>query len=236
MDFSLQFRDPSLAPTDFEQILSRIHVVTSTMGEIEPNLGTWFAQGETVDEALLYPAFEDGKPSTALLAVLKHEFSADPSRTFVALWNGNQNKGQGASLACHVGENVGLNSFDAKISDASVLANIASVQQIVKATVAAFNPAYVSVAPRSYVTKQVFDDKPGVGWMIYLPKVITQQQVPEARDLIPVPEAGKLQTGTIIVSTTDAPFSMKNPEHIETANRIEIRLVEQDLLPAFKDL
>jgi len=28
---------------------------------------------------------------------------------------------------------------------------------------------------------------------------------------------------------------MKNPEHIETANRIEIRLVEQDLLPAFKD-
>ncbi len=72
--------------------------------------------------------------------------------------------------------------------------------------------------------------------MIYLPKVVTQQQVPEARDLIPVPEAGSLQTGTIIVSTTDAPFSMKNPEHIETANRIEIRLVEQDLLPAFKDL
>ncbi|KUZ80008.1 hypothetical protein WI73_10150 [Burkholderia ubonensis] len=26
---------------------------------------------------------------------------------------------------------------------------------------------------------------------------------------------------------------MKNPEHIETANRIEIRLVEHDLLPAF---
>lgn len=236
MDFSLQFRDLSLAPTDFEQILSRIHVITSTMGAIEPNLGTWFAQGQSVDEALLYPAFEDGKPSTALLAVLKHEFSADPSRSFVALWNGNQNKGQGASLACHVGENVGPNSFDAKISDTSVLTNIESVQQIVKATVAAFNPAYVSVSPRSYVTKQVFVDKPGVGWMIYLPKIVTQQQVPEARDLIPVPEAGSLQTGTIIVSTTDAPFSMKNPEHIETANRIEIRLVEQDLLAAFKDL
>nr|WP_261313728.1 immunity 52 family protein [Burkholderia ambifaria] len=54
--------------------------------------------------------------------------------------------------------------------------------------------------------------------------------------MVPVPEAGKSQTGTIIVSTTDAPFSMKNPEHIETANRIEIRLVEQNLLPAFKDL
>ncbi|WP_175727674.1 immunity 52 family protein [Burkholderia ambifaria] len=236
MDFSLQFRDATLVATDFEQILSRIHVVTSVMGAIEPNLATWFAQGETVDDALLYPAFEDGQPSTALLAVLKHKFSADPSRSYVALWNGNQNKGEGASLACHVGKNVSPNSFDAKISDDSVLENAASVQEIVKATVTAFNPAYVSVAPRSYVTKQVFDDKPGVGWMIYLPRVITQQQVPEARDLIPVPGAGRLQTGTIIVSTTDAPFSMKNPEHIETANRIEIRLVEQDLLPAFKDL
>lgn len=69
-----------------------------------------------------------------------------------------------------------------------------------------------------------------------MPKVITQQLVPEARDLIPVPGAGKLQTGTIIVSITDAPFSMKNPEHIETANKIEIRLVEQDLHPIVADL
>ncbi|KWK58742.1 hypothetical protein WT82_33475 [Burkholderia stagnalis] len=71
---------------------------------------------------------------------------------------------------------------------------------------------------------------------MYLPTVITQQQVPEAREIVPVPEAGKTQTGTIVISTTDAPFSMKNPEHIETANRIEIRLVDQDLLPAFADL
>nr|WP_260400361.1 immunity 52 family protein [Burkholderia ubonensis] len=74
------------------------------------------------------------------------------------------------------------------------------------------------------------------GRMIDLPKIITQQRVPEARDLIPVPDAGKSQTGTIDVSTTDAPFSMKNPEHRETANRIEIRLVEHDLLLAFADL
>lgn len=71
---------------------------------------------------------------------------------------------------------------------------------------------------------------------MYLPTVITQQQVPEAREIVPVQEAGHAQTGTIIVSTTDAPFSMQNPEHIETANRIEVRLVDQDLLPAFADL
>ncbi|MCA8103470.1 immunity 52 family protein [Burkholderia sp. AU32262] len=78
--------------------------------------------------------------------------------------------------------------------------------------------------------------KPGVGWMLYLPKVITAQQVPEARELIPVPEAGRLQTGTIIVSVPDAAFSVDNSEYVEVANRIEIRLVDQDLLPTFADL
>lgn len=62
------------------------------------------------------------------------------------------------------------------------------------------------------------------------------QQVPEARALIPVPEAGRKQTGTIIVSITDVVFSVDNPEHVEIANRIEIRLVDQDLLPRYSDI
>ena len=61
-------------------------------------------------------------------------------------------------------------------------------------------------------------------------------EVPEARALIPVPEAGRKQTGTIIVSVTDAVFSVDNPEHVEIANRIEIRLVDQDLLPRYADI
>ncbi|MBR8184604.1 immunity 52 family protein [Burkholderia ambifaria] len=89
---------------------------------------------------------------------------------------------------------------------------------------------------QAYQTYQVFDDKPGVGWMLYLPKLITAQQVPEARELISVPEAGRLHTGTIIVSLPDAVFSVSNSEHVEIANRIEIRLVDQNLLPAFADL
>lgn len=58
---------------------------------------------------------------------------------------------------------------------------------------------------RSHTSKKVFDDKPGVGCIIYLPKVISQHQVPEAREIVPAPETSKDQTGTIIVSTTDAP-------------------------------
>jgi hypothetical protein len=54
--------------------------------------------------------------------------------------------------------------------------------------------------------------------------------------LISVPASGREQTGTIIVSVTDAVFSADNPERLEVANRIEIRLVDLDLLPAYADI
>ena len=76
--------------------------------------------------------------------------------------------------------------------------------------------------------------------MLYLPRVLTVQQVPEARALIPVmekDEQGKdKQIGTIIVSVTDELFSDENPEHVKIANAIEIRLVDQDLLPRHVDI
>ncbi|EJO31688.1 hypothetical protein QWC_10661 [Achromobacter marplatensis] len=54
--------------------------------------------------------------------------------------------------------------------------------------------------------------------------------------MIPVPAAGKKQTGTIIFSVSDEVFSLDNPRHIELANHIEMRLVDQDLLPRYADL
>jgi len=71
--------------------------------------------------------------------------------------------------------------------------------------------------------------------MLYLPRVLTAAQVPEARDLIPVMD-GKRQRGTIIVSVIDEPFSATNKEHVAVANAIEKRLVDQDLLPLYTEL
>ena len=83
--------------------------------------------------------------------------------------------------------------------------------------------------------KAVFQDKPGVSWMLYLPRVLTADQVPEARALVPVVDAKGVE-GTIIVSVTDAPFSLENPEHVATANAIEVRLTDLDVLPRYADL
>ncbi|MBJ9687814.1 immunity 52 family protein [Burkholderia vietnamiensis] len=236
MDIRLKFKDDSLEPTNFSEVLSRIHVVTLALAEIEPTINQWYARGQSREEALLYKAFDDGAPSTAILAVLKHKFGDHPDATYVSLWDGNEDINEGTTISCHLNEPGYLNTFELSLSNKTILSNLDSVLKIVRAATTAFKPAYAAVGPRSYAARQVFDDKPGVGWMIYLPTVITLQQVPEAREVVATPESGKNQTGTIIVSTTDAPFSMKNPEHIEAANRIEIRLVDQDLLPAFDDL
>ncbi|WP_454688518.1 hypothetical protein [Achromobacter aloeverae] len=73
-------------------------------------------------------------------------------------------------------------------------------------------------------------------WMLYLSRVITAEQVPEAQALIPVPVGGKKQTGTIIVSVADEVFSSDNPRHVELTPQIEVRLADQDLLPRYADL
>lgn len=46
----------------------------------------------------------------------------------------------------------------------------------------------------------------------------------------------KKQVGTIIVSVADVVFSADNTEHVEVANRIEIRLVDQGSLPGYADI
>jgi len=80
-----------------------------------------------------------------------------------------------------------------------------------------------------------FDDRPGVGWMIYLPRILKPRDVPEAQALLPVIKSGK-QLGTIVVAVTDAVFDHGNPEHLKIAQAIEVRLVSQDMLPTWAQM
>lgn len=236
------FRDVTLAVTDFETVITRLGRIADAIaqrGGIAKS--EWHLQGDTAEEAKLYPAFDGGAPSTAALAVIREEFRNVRDVTSVGMWAHPEGTEIGGSMTCHIlppGESCSLEvSLSNRAEPAnSELVNYPDFVQYVGLIAAEFKPNIIQVWPLDYFEKRVFDDKPGVGWMLYLPKVITVQQVPEARALIPVPEAGKKQIGTIIVSVVDAVFSVDNPEHIEVANRIEIRLVDQDLLPAYADL
>lgn len=215
-----------------------MHAITNLLAQKSDGLTQWFSQGETIDDAKLYPAFEGAEASPALLAILNHEYRLDKSFTAISIWNGadeqrdsvvlellgnNQNRSCSLTISYHKRRDDRFGGAD-------------SVKDIVTTMTQLFVAQYISVSPRHYYQKQVFDDKPGVGWMLYLPQVITADQVPEAQALIPVPAAGKKQTGTIIVSVADEVFSLDNPSHVELANRIEMRLVDQDLLPRYADL
>ncbi|AJX31901.1 Uncharacterised protein [Burkholderia oklahomensis] len=234
------FRDTTLSSRDYEEMLARESRLVDLLSTKSPTMAraNWCLTGDTLEEASSYPAFEsDGAPSTPALAVLTERGRGNKHGvSHAAIWNVATSVEEGASISCHVSDaKVVPDTLSVSLRVPACYATADDFADVIKAIVAAFNPLVVEASPQGYFDKQVFDDKPGVGWMLYLPKVITQQQVPEARALIPVLAKGK-QTGTVIVSVTDAPFSVDNPEHVATANRIEIRLVDQDLLPAYVDI
>ena len=156
----------------------------------------------------------------------------------VGLWNGEEPL-EGATMGLFFSQTKEPSQVDfgTRLRDFLIYPNVlATTLKMVEI----WKPLFVSVEPVFY--DPVFKDRPGVGWMLYLPRVLTAQQVPEARALVPVMTEGDgkkqkpAQVGTIIVSVTDEPFSDENPEHVKIANAIEIRLVDQDLLPRYAEL
>jgi len=236
MLITAQFKAPALRSDDFSAQLGKLLPITTAIDQQTKSQIGWYAQGDSLDEALLYPVFDAGAPTTSILAVLRHRYAKDATVTHVAIWNGAQERSEGVSVSIQVGSGLFPNSLDIETIDDALFETVGKMAVLVGAIIDVLEPQYVSVQPQAYSSMKVFDDKPGVGWMLYLPQALTAEQVPEAQALIPVPSAGKKQTGTIIVSVADEVFSLANPSHVDLANRIEMRLVDQDLLPRYADL
>ncbi|MDD1790429.1 immunity 52 family protein [Burkholderia gladioli] len=240
MEINAMFRDAALSSQDFQEMLARESRLVTVLAEKHPLMAhaNWRLTADSMEEANLYPAFDEyGEPSTPALAVLTTRAGGKRRKvSHAAIWNVAEGD-DSAAISCQVSDAKVLPDRVTLDIDAGLCPQSADdIASVVQSIVVNFVPFVVEVAPKEYFDKRVFDDKPGVGWMLYLPKIITVQQVPEARALVPVTDSGKKQIGTIIVSVTDAVFSADNPEHVEVANRIEIRLVDQDLLLAYADL
>jgi hypothetical protein len=239
---SLFKRDTANTSIAFRPTVQKIATIVRFLQKTEAFGKNWFLSKETEAESFLYPVFDaSGELTTAAEAVLEAEFKGETSR-FLSAWNGELGDGEGATMA------LGFSDSDwpartFRISDKGQgvkRLGIDGVKELLSIIAGSLRPVFITVARNQYFKKQVFKDRPGVGWMLYLPRILTVQQVPEARALVPVmamDEQGKdKQIGTIIVSVTDEPFSDENPEHVKIANAIEIRLVDQDLLPRYVDI
>ena len=226
----------------FRSTVQKIATIVRFLQKTEAFGKNWFLSQETEAESFRYPVFDaSGELTTAAEAVLEAEFKGETSR-FLSAWNGELGDGGGATMA------LGFSDSDwpartVRISDHGQgvkRLGIDGVKELLSVIAGSLRPVLITVARNQYFRKQVFKDRPRVSWMLYLPRILTVQQVPEARALAPVmtrDEQGKdKQIGTIIVSVTDEPFSDENPEHVRIANAIEIRLVNQDLLPRYVDI
>jgi len=223
------------AGLDVTTMLSELHGLVPELLACSPMLDAWLLKGNTKAEAFLYEVFGPAGPTTAAIAALTESLKHDVDPRIVSMWNGRDGS-EGASVQ-YVGRLAPETSMVVLRAKPGAFAkDWKPAASLVHKCIELWLPTVVGIESAGYFDKKVFKDRPGVGWMLYLPRVLTFQQVPEARALVPVLGADKKQIGTIIVSVTDAPFLDENPEHVKVANAIEIRLVDQDLLPRYVDL
>jgi hypothetical protein len=237
-------RDASIGASSVESQMSRVFELLRESASPDPLLlpARWLIATGEKDSSYLYQAFDENGPTTSALAVLRESNKKHPALQSFALWNGEEDQAKGASISCFFDRQDGRSSSLTLAMDSAPdgfrLESTANGIRLLMETVRLYEPIYCAFVPEQY--DSVFPDRPAVGWMLYLPRTLDIAQVPEARTLVPV--MGKddrdkeAQIGTIIASVTDEPFSDENPEHVRIANAIEIRLVDQDLLPRYADL
>ncbi|BEV14650.1 immunity 52 family protein [Herbaspirillum sp. DW155] len=226
-------------PSISEQ-LNQLWRVAILLDQIGMPLEDWCPPADTPDNARRNIAFDKNGPSPAAIAIFQEEEKSDRSEQFrrLGVWNGKEDTGGAVLLhKVAIASNHSRSSFELNSKAVQALEKKGNIVQIINTLLEIFPAPFIQVSPPPYATRHaVFEDHPGVGWMLYLPEILTPAQVPEAPELIAVRDKDKKQKGTIVVSVSDETFSVKNKEHIKAANAIEIRLADQDLLPRFSNL
>lgn len=244
MYLTFQHRDAENLPkADFEFHLLRLRPVINFLAGKDVKLGgDWFLSGNSSGDARKFPVFDENVVREDAIEELRRKNADDIDDVkFIGLWNGNSQKGCGSSIVFSMDNTAFPNDFELTINetaaDTSRLGDYESAAEVIQKIVEIYTPSNLTLGQRKYEGKQVFPDRPKAGWMLYLPRILSVTEVPEARALIPIESTldGR-PLGTIIVSVTDGVFDVNNPEHVKVANAIEIRLADQDLLPRFIDL
>jgi len=202
-------------------------------------IGDWYPPAATRKRSLANPAFDHHGPTSTALDMLRVQDEKNKTTDLefrrTGVWNGKE-KGRRCVFSTVLSSDAGNPTclLDLEFEAVEALDDACNVQQFVLGLLDIWPAAfYIRVGPLMYyTTHKVFSDRPGVGWMLYLNEVITAAQVPEAAAVVPVMRGDK-PNGSIIVSVGDKVFSVHEAEHVKTANAIEVRLADQDLLPRY---
>jgi Immunity protein 52 len=196
---------------------------------------SWYPPAATPKKSRENPAFDRTGPTLTALQLLRtqDEKMATTNYRRTGVWTGKE-KGRGGvyTLSFSSDEHNPICVFNLQFAELDALHDARTMVRFVLDLLDIWPAATkIEVGPLIYYLKQqVFPNRPGAGWMLYLARAITPKELPEAAELVPVIEGGK-QKGTIIVSVMGEVFSADNSEHVKIANAIEVRLADQDLLP-----
>lgn len=220
---------------DAAQALQSLEGVAGFLAAQHPDFNEWLLQGDSLEEASRFSAFSAGMNGRdAALAIIKQRFKSAP---VIGLWNGMEESSKGATMTLSVSTGPYASEMTLHFGELANECRLGNYRQVA-ATLALLAQTYKPVCAYVYeptTYKLVYDDRVGVGWMIYLPVKLSIKDVPEARAAIPVTLDGGAE-GTILVSVIDAVFNEKNREHTDIAHAIETRLVDLELLPTFVQL
>jgi hypothetical protein len=234
IDLTYRLSEPQMPAA--EAAYDRLWQFASVLTRANLPIESWHPVASNKKATLRNTAFDANGPTSAAIAVAKRsKLSSGPIARSISVWNGLYENG-GAMLSDQHVIDHHLCVVKLEVDGIDAFRNFATVVELVSEAVHIWSASSVQVGPFKYFFEQkVFELRPGAGWMLYLPRVVAGRQVPEAGRLIPVMD-GNQQTGTIIASVVEGPFSAANPDHVKVANAIEVRLAEQDLLPLFVEL
>ena len=194
----------------------------------------WCPPAATPKKSLESPAFDRNGPTSVAREKFRVQDEKDATTDFHFRRTGVWTKDRGGVFSVLLSSDVDnpICLVKLQFDEVTALNDARNMQRLVLGLLDIWpSAANIRVGPLMYYTlHQVFPKRPGAGWMLYLAKVITISELPEAAQLVPVME-GDTQRGTIIVSVANEVFSVDNPEHVKIANSIEVRLADQDLLP-----
>ncbi|MFT0621913.1 Imm52 family immunity protein [Ectopseudomonas guguanensis] len=229
--FFLRFDKKRIVSVSRYEQVGRSVEFLQKLGGISPVMSNWYLQARS---------FKDALSKNVVLAPdflrKKVEDSFDPGFPDLleySVWNGEEDLLKGGVAFHYSAHN--MNSVSAmRFEDAGALLaaspNARSIfVEIIKLAVNTWPEIdWVSIAPAAYYQSgKVFKDRQTIGWIGYCPQELTKEMLPEAEDLISIPERG-----TIVV-TCPGVMDEKDKEHYERVGDIDTKLVELGYLPMF---
>lgn len=230
LGITANFRQGAVLPS-IEEHYGALWEIAKALQTLGVPLDEWFPPANTEENSFLNKAFTETGPSTAALALARadQDNHATDLRS-LGVWNGKEDDGGIVySITYDTGRIPSVFRFSCE--EVAPLSDYRNTAKFVQKIAMIWKPMVIQVRPNEYAGQSVFPDRPGAGWILYLPFDINARQVPEAAEVIKImDDKGKVQRGSLIVTVAET-FDVQNPEHIKKANAIETKLVDQDLLP-----